>query len=87
MATIQIRVDNSIKTAADTLFNDLGLDTSTAIRMFLYAALEKDGMPFAIKRRKVNEDLHEAIQDTRDRSNLHGPFKTAKEAVAAMLND
>ena len=87
MATIQIRVNDNIKTAADSLFNDLGLDTSTAVRMFLSAAIEKEGMPFTIKRRKANNDLLEAIQDTRNRSNLHGPYKTAKEAVAAMLED
>jgi DNA-damage-inducible protein J len=87
MATIQIRVDDNIKSAADTLFSNLGLDTSTAVRMFLSAALAKDGMPFAIKRRKPNADLLEAIQDTRSRRNLHGPYKTAEEAVAAMLKD
>ena len=87
MATIQIRVDDNIKTAADSLFNNLGLDTSTAVRMFLSAAIEKDGIPFAIKRRKPNADLLEAIQDTRNRRNLHGPYKTAEEAVSAMLED
>ena len=87
MATIQIRVDDDVKKAADSLFISLGLDTSTAIRMFLSAALANDGMPFAVKRRKPNTDLLEAIQDTRNRRNLHGPYKTAEEAVAAMLED
>jgi DNA-damage-inducible protein J len=87
MATLQIRVDDNMKSAADTLFSNLGLDTSTAVRMFLSAALAKDGMPFAVKRRKPNADLLEAIQDTRNRRNLHGPYKTAEEAVAAMLED
>jgi len=87
MATIQIRVDDNIKTAADSLFSNLGLDTSTAVRMFLSAAIEKEGIPFAVKRRKPNADLLEAIQDTRNRKNLHGPYKTAKEAVSAMLDD
>jgi len=87
MATIQIRVDDNIKSAADTLFRNLGLDTSTAVRMFLSAALAEDGMPFAVKRQKPNADLLEAIQDTRNRRNLHGPFKTAEEAVDAMLKD
>ena len=85
MATIQVRVDDSMKTAADLLFNNLGLDTSTAVRMFLSAAIEEEGIPFDVKRRKPNVDLLEAIQDTRNRKNLHGPYKTAKEAVKAML--
>jgi DNA-damage-inducible protein J len=87
MATIQVTVDDTIKTEADSLFNYLGLDTSTAVRMFLSAAIENDGIPFAVERRKPNADLLEAITDTRSRRNLHGPYKTAEEAVAAMLND
>jgi DNA-damage-inducible protein J len=52
MTTIQIRVDNNTKTAVDTLFASLGLDTSTAVRMFLAASLECDGLPFAPRRRE-----------------------------------
>ena len=87
MATIQVRVDDSIKKSADSLFYSLGLDTSTAVRMFLSAALANDGMPFPVKRHEPNVDLQEAIIDTRKRQNLHGPYKTAEEAVAAMLSD
>ena len=86
MAIIQVRVDDSIKTAADTLFSGLGLDTSTAVRMFLMASLESDGLPFSVKHRAANPDLLEAIEDTRLRRNLHGPFATAQEAVASMLD-
>ena len=87
MATIKIRVDDNIKAAVDSLFNSLGLDTSTAVRMFLSAALANDGIPFEVKHREPNSDLLEAITDTRNRRNLHGPYKTGEEAVAAMLED
>ena len=87
MATIQVRVDEGVKTAADSLFSSLGLDTSTAVRMFLMASLENDGLPFLVKHRAIKSDLLEAIEDTRLRRNLHGPFKTAEEAVASMLEE
>ena len=92
MATIQVRVDSNTKTAVDTLFSSLGLDTSTAVKMFLAASLENNGLPFPVKRRTVQSDtvqsdLQEAIDDTRLRRNLHGPFKTAEKAVAAMLEE
>jgi DNA-damage-inducible protein J len=87
MATIQVRVDESTKTAADSLFSSLGFDTSTAVRMFLMASLENEGLPFSVKHRTVNSDLLEAVEDTRLRRNLHGPFKTAEEAVASMLEE
>jgi DNA-damage-inducible protein J len=90
MATIQIRVDDSMKSAADNLFGSLGLDTSTAVRMFISAAIEHEGIPFAIRRnaeRKPNAELREAMEDVRLRRNLHGPFKTVEEAMKAMLED
>jgi len=87
MATIQVRVDSNTKTAVDTLFSSLGLDTSTAVRMFLAASLENNGLPFPVKRRTMQSDLQEAIEDTRLRRNLHGPFKTAEKAVATMLEE
>lgn len=90
MATIQVRVDEEMKKGAENLFSALGLDTSTAIRMFLATALENNGIPFIVQRnaeRIPNADLLEAMEDVRLRRNLHGPFNTAKEAVASMLED
>ena len=34
-STIQIRVDDDLKSKSDQLFKDLGTDTTSAIRMFL----------------------------------------------------
>jgi DNA-damage-inducible protein J len=90
MATIQIRIDDNMKSAADSLFAALGLDTSTAVRMFISAALEHDGIPFEVKRvseRKPNAELREAMEDIRLGRNLFGPFDTAEEAVRSMLED
>ena len=39
MSTLQIRIDDQLKKDADSLFSSLGLDTSTAIRIFLNASL------------------------------------------------
>ena len=40
-STIQVRVDNDLKSKSDKLFHDLGTDTTTAIRIFLTQAVEK----------------------------------------------
>ena len=57
--TIQVRVDDHLKDSADMLFASLGLDTSTAVRMFLVAAVEAGGIPFAVIR---NTDHDAAIR-------------------------
>lgn len=83
--TIQVRVDDFLKQSADELFNSLGLDTSTAIRIFLTIAIENGGIPFEIK--KPNNSLKEAMEDVLNKRNLSNPYKSAKEAVNAMLED
>ena len=49
-STIQIRVDDDLKTKADELFKELGTDTTSAIRIFLAQAVASNGFPFEIKR-------------------------------------
>lgn len=51
MATtlMQIRLDENLKKDADLLFQNLGLDTTTAVRMFLKASLQKQGLPFKVQ--------------------------------------
>ena len=87
MATIQVRIDDNMKQKADSLFSDLGLDTSTAVRIFIAAAIENNGLPFAVKRfqeRKPNAELREAMEDVRLNRNLHGPYSSAEEAVCSI---
>lgn len=87
MATLQIRVDDTLKKEADALFSSLGLDTSTAIRIFLNASIENSGIPFSVQHKKVPYSIQEAVYDSRYRRNLNGPFDNAEDAVASMLED
>ena len=83
--TIQLRVDNFLKSAADDLFTSLGLDTSTAIRIFLTMAIEKGGLPFDVK--LSNPSLRQAMDDVINKKNLSKPYSNAKDAINAMLED
>lgn len=49
MAVLQIRVDDELKKQASIIFDELGLDLSTAIRMFLKKAVIERGLPFDTK--------------------------------------
>ena len=53
-STIQVRVDDELKSKSDQLFKDLGTDTTSAIRMFLTQAVANNGFPFEIKRVEHN---------------------------------
>ena len=87
MSTLQIRIDDTLKSQADTLFSSLGLDISTAVRIFLNASIEHNGIPFAVQHTSLSPSLAEAISDSRNHTNLHGPYDSAEDAVASMLED
>ncbi|MCL2152825.1 MAG: type II toxin-antitoxin system RelB/DinJ family antitoxin [Oscillospiraceae bacterium] len=79
--TIQIRVDDQLKDSADLLFSSLGLDTSTAIRMFLVASMEEGGIPFPVKRRN-GRDI--AIKEAISRRKSGARFYTIEECLSDM---
>jgi DNA-damage-inducible protein J len=45
---IQVRVEPSLKQKADDLFDRIGIDTATAIRLFFTQALLRGTLPFEI---------------------------------------
>lgn len=47
-ALVQVRIDNELKTQAIKVFDDVGLDLSTAIKIFLKRAVQKKGIPFSM---------------------------------------
>lgn len=48
MSTIQIRIDQKVKKEANDIFNKLGIDMTTAIKMFLIRVIRQKGIPFNI---------------------------------------
>ena len=51
MATtnLNIRTDKAIKDRAEEIFNELGLNMTTAINIFLKASIRTHGIPFELK--------------------------------------
>jgi DNA-damage-inducible protein J len=89
MATmnINIRTDRAVKTKAQRLFAQLGLDMTTAINLFLRQALRERALPFRVQMDTPNAELLEAVENVEAGRNLEGPFATAAEAVRSMLKD
>ena len=89
-STIQIRVDDELKTKSDQLFKDLGTDTTTAIRMFLTQAVANNGFPFEIKRivrspysPMTEEEILEKLEKSRE-SATKGNYKSAEAVVSEL---
>ena len=63
---ITIRTNKEIEERAQLLFNDLGLDLSTAINLFLRQSVREDRIPFLISRDEPNESTYKALEDSLD---------------------
>lgn len=49
MANLQVRVDDALKAEADRLFASIGLDTSSAVRIFLKQSVLRGAIPFELR--------------------------------------
>jgi len=62
---VQARIDNTLKQEVESLFDDLGLDIPTAIRLFLTQCVKREGLPFDVSRphsiAKPNDKLNQLI--------------------------
>ena len=87
-STIQVRVEDELKSKSDALFKDLGTDTTTAIRIFLTQAVAANGFPFEIKRQletnpyapMTESELLRKLKNAREQ----GEFKDADLVISDM---
>ena len=56
---LQVRVDDEIKNKASEIFNALGIDLSTAVRIFLLKSIAVGDIPFEMN---VNNTTLQALQ-------------------------
>ncbi len=67
-----VRMDSDIKKQCETLYNELGMNLTTAINVFLRQSLRVGGLPFEVKLNQPNQEtlaaLFEAEQLLQDAS-------------------
>lgn len=56
MATLQIRIDDTLRQQAAATAQEMGLDLSSAIRIFLTQMVKENGLPF----RPANDPFYSA---------------------------
>ena len=67
MATtnLNIRIEKAIKDQAENIFNELGINMTTAVNMFLRTAIREHGIPFELKLDVPNDTTAAAIEEGR----------------------
>lgn len=64
-APTQIRIDAEIKKQATDLFNDLGLDMSGAVNLFLHQCVLRGGLPFSVEIPHYSQRTLDAMNEAR----------------------
>ncbi len=72
MAIIQVRVDDELKKEATEIYENLGLDLSTAVRMFLKRSIIEGGIPFATRYDEVTLKAIKATKEMQQISKENG---------------
>ena len=62
----QIRIDSNVKTEANKLFKELGIDMSSAVNIFLRQCVLHGGLPLKVEIPKFNAETLAAMEEARD---------------------
>lgn len=83
MTTLSIRIDEKIKREANKTFTALGLDMSSAVKMFLNQVVIEQGIPFKPSRtpRQIREVWDKEVEEALKAKG----YKNAKEMHKAIF--
>lgn len=91
MATslVQVRIDDELKAQATAVYDALGIDLSTAVRMFLKRSVMVNGVPFNMTLPKQDykaERAARALQELSDAAALNGTSEMTLEEINAEIS-
>jgi DNA-damage-inducible protein J len=83
-ATVKARVETDLKVQSEAIFKQMGLDMSSAIKMFLSQVVMREALPFEVKIIQPNARTLEAIADSyagkvENVDSIDGMFEDAKD--------
>ena len=89
MAVLQIRLEESLKNDVSALFDRLGMDIPTAVRIFFKRALVENGLPFEVKstpRTPNGVALLAALRELNEEARVAGSIGMSEEEIEAEIS-
>ncbi len=83
--SMNIRMDADVKRQAQKIFSDMGMDTTTAINIFLRQVIRTHSIPFDIKTDVPNDETLLAIKEVRELKN--NPNVKSYDSFAELLEE
>ena len=73
LASLNVKIDRSVKAEADSIANAMGMTLSTAINIFVRQMVNERAMPFRIHLTDRDaERFHKLLDSMRDEAEKHG---------------
>lgn len=82
-----IKIDPDLKKESQILFEQLGLNLSTAINMFLRQSVREQAIPFRVGNPLPNRETVQAIEDARNGIGLSRGFSSVAELMEDLNAD
>lgn len=73
VTTLQVRMDQSLKQEAESVFQEIGVDATTAVRMFYHKVISTRSIPFELKADKAERDAARSNLEARLLAGLDSP--------------
>ncbi|MBP6944699.1 type II toxin-antitoxin system RelB/DinJ family antitoxin [Patescibacteria group bacterium] len=86
MTTIQVRIDEQTKKASSKILAELGLDLSSAIKVYLKQVIATKGIPFSLLTKNGFTQAEEALilqasREAKQGKNISPGMKTAAQVI------
>ena len=90
MSILQIRVDENLKNEVSDLFERLGMDIPTAVRIFFKRAIIEKGLPFDVNEipsttMQDSSRLMQALYALNDEAHKNGTVGMSEEEIEAEI--
>lgn len=80
---VRVNVDDNLKREAEDLYQDLGMNMSTAITIFLKQSVREQAIPFKITKNELSTTSLEALKEVEE-GKVTGPFKNIKDLMRSL---
>lgn len=61
-SVLQVRIDEELRKETSEIFHNLGLDMSSAVRLFLNRVVVEQGLPFSMVLKKPEEKSFDPVE-------------------------
>jgi DNA-damage-inducible protein J len=86
--TIQVRVDAKVKKEAQTVFENMGLDLSSGVKLYLAQVIREQGLPFTPRTVNGRTPAYEArlLREAASAKKNGSSYPSAKAAMRDLLS-